>query len=343
MQGQWPSDIFIVDTEAHPLGVVERPDLAYFPHMQTLRTVKANLHQAPKKKVTGMNRPEDIAAAAIEDMDRAGIDLAWCSRHDFRESAGGHPLSTNGEMHTLCSQSPDRLLLAANLGQIVTSRGIKESLWELDYWVAEHGCRIVKYYCPDDSFIDDERLWPFYKRCQELNLIVCMHVGSSITIPQKSMHGHPYGLDAVCGSFPDLKVVAYHMGRMWYREAIGMLVKHENLYATISAWIDTLVNRATWQAHEIIGEALREGLEDKIMWGFEWRPGKEYVPQVQAVLDLEGMPEEIARGYGLPPLTMQFKRKLLGENAARLLGIDPKIKRARQPSLAAVGIAERSS
>ena len=33
-------------------------------------------------------------------------------------------------------------------------------------------------------------------------------------------------------------------------------------------------------------------------------------------------PEELQVGYGLPPLTQEVKRGILGENAARILGID---------------------
>jgi ribosomal protein L13E len=34
------------------------------------------------------------------------------------------------------------------------------------------------------------------------------------------------------------------------------------------------------------------------------------------------MPQDLIDGYGFPPLTEEVKRKILGLNAARLLGID---------------------
>jgi hypothetical protein len=34
------------------------------------------------------------------------------------------------------------------------------------------------------------------------------------------------------------------------------------------------------------------------------------------------MPKDLVEGYGYPPLTEEVKRKILGLNAARLLGID---------------------
>ena len=42
---------------------------------------------------------------------------------------------------------------------------------------------------------------------------------------------------------------------------------------------------------------------------------------------LKGMPEEFARGFGLPPITDEIKRSILGGAAAKLLGISPVKKR----------------
>jgi predicted TIM-barrel fold metal-dependent hydrolase len=125
------------------------------------------------------------------------------------------------------------------------------------------------------------------------------------------------------------------MGRLWYREAVFMMQKYDNLYGTISAWIDSLLRRAPYQAHQIIGEMLREGLEDRIMWGFEWRPGKDYRAELETVWGFQGMTDELARGFGAPPITEEFKRKLLGRNAARLLGIDWTRKLAARPEVQA--------
>ncbi|HLY64307.1 MAG TPA: amidohydrolase family protein [Chloroflexota bacterium] len=330
-ENAWPNDIFIVDTEAHPLGEY-REDIGYFPplarsqrHMIRSRVQEhGSAHRA--RHSPDMAWGDDVGDACVHDMDLGGVDIAWCSRHDLRDSAGGYPVSTNGQMFELCQKHPDRLFFTANLGQVV-KRGLKDSLWELDYWVKEQGCRIIKYYCPDDVPINDERLWPFWARCQELDVIVCMHIGPSFTIPQQSLNGHPLHLEEVCNAFPDMRIVAYHLGRMWYRECILMMQKYDNLYGTISAWIDSLLVRAPWQAHQIIGEALREGLEDKLMWGSEWGR-KTHAVGIPAVLDFSGMPDDMARGWGAPPITMEFKRKLLGLNAAKLLGIEL-VKRAK--------------
>lgn len=60
--------------------------------------------------------------------------------------------------------------------------------------------------------------------------------------------------------------------------------------------------------------------EDKILYGGEapiWDPQW----ALKAFWELE-LSEDLATEYGYPPLTKQAKRKILGENLARLHGID---------------------
>jgi hypothetical protein len=314
----------IIDTECHPLGEY-RQDLGYFPHLRRSKEAMDERRRLRGNQMPDLNWGEDVGDACVHDMDLGGVDLAWCSRHDLRDSAMGYPVSTNGQMFELCSKHPDRLLFTANLGQVVR-RGMNDSLWELDYWVKEGGCRIVKYYCPDDTYLNDERLWPFYQRCQDYEIIVCIHTGASATIPQASKFGHPLLLDDVCAAFPDLRIVAYHLGWPWYREMIQLMQKYQNLYSSISGKPESVMRKAPWTAHQFIGEAMAEGVGEKIMWGSEWF-SRQYAPAVKAMQDLKGMPEEFARGFGLPPITDEIKRSILGGAAAKLLGISPVKKR----------------
>jgi hypothetical protein len=45
------------------------------------------------------------------------------------------------------------------------------------------------------------------------------------------------------------------------------------------------------------------------------------------------MPQDLIDGYGFPPLTEEVKRKILGLNAARLLGIDVDELKSRRPMM----------
>lgn len=66
--------------------------------------------------------------------------------------------------------------------------------------------------------------------------------------------------------------------------------------------------------------------EDKVIYGGEapiWHPQW----ALEEFWNLE-LPEDLTTEYGYPPLTEQAKRKILGENLARLHGIDVDAKKA---------------
>ncbi len=78
---------------------------------------------------------------------------------------------------------------------------------------------------------------------------------------------------------------------------------------------------------ETLGKLLFWCGEDKIIYGGEtpiWHPRWAR----QAFWNFE-IPEDLQKGYGYPPLTRQAKKKILGENLARLLGIDIEEKRTK--------------
>jgi len=71
---------------------------------------------------------------------------------------------------------------------------------------------------------------------------------------------------------------------------------------------------------EILGKLLFWCGEDKIIYGGEtpiWHPRW----ALEALWNFE-IPEDLQKGYGYPALTTQAKKKILGENLARLLDID---------------------
>ena len=56
---------------------------------------------------------------------------------------------------------PDRFLYQPNLSPI-KQRGVRNAIWELEYWVKDKGARIFKFYPPEDTYINDPELWPFF-------------------------------------------------------------------------------------------------------------------------------------------------------------------------------------
>lgn len=82
---------------------------------------------------------------------------------------------------------------------------------------------------------NDRWFYPLYAACVQLDLVVYSYVG----MPGPLWPAHPNNpahLDDVCLAFPDLKVVAHHIGDPWVDLMTKLAAKHENLYICTSAW-----------------------------------------------------------------------------------------------------------
>jgi predicted TIM-barrel fold metal-dependent hydrolase len=110
-------------------------------------------------------------------MDRFGVDMDCLLPESMMDNTGfSTKWSTNGELAAACEKYPDRFILQANVGPLL-QRGMKNVLWEVDYLVKERNCKLFKFYPPEDTYINDERIWPFYERCQQLGVPVTIHTG----------------------------------------------------------------------------------------------------------------------------------------------------------------------
>jgi predicted TIM-barrel fold metal-dependent hydrolase len=116
----------------------------------------------------------------------------------------------------------------------------------------------------------------------------------------------------------------FHVGLPFIDETCWQLVRYPNLYASIAATIN-FIGRAPRQFAEWLGKLLFWAGPDKVIYGGEtpiWHPrwALEAFQRFQ-------MPDDLVQGYGYPQLTPEIKRKILGENLARLHGMDVEAKK----------------
>ncbi|MBO6826740.1 MAG: amidohydrolase [Sneathiella sp.] len=82
----------------------------------------------------------------------------------------------------------------------------------------------------------DRRYYPLYAECVELGIPFCTQVGHTGPLrPSETGRPIPY-LDEVALDFPELVIVAGHIGYPWTEEMIAVATKHENVYIDTSAY-----------------------------------------------------------------------------------------------------------
>jgi len=193
-------------------------------------------------------------------------------------------------------------------------------------------------------WLDDEKIGiPMIEKARALGIkIVCTHKG----IPLFGARGgfeRPRDVGPVAKRFSDVKFIVYHSGyQPGVREGphapdgrgIDELVRtmadhgigpNRNVYAELGSTWWTLMKKPDEAAHAL-GKLLKHVGEDNVVWGTDciWYGSPQ--PQIEAFRAFQISPE-LRKKHGYPELTRELKAKVLGLNAARAYGIDPRVAR----------------
>jgi len=211
-------DLPIIDAWAQP---AQREALAKMPEVVRLfkQSGSAQLLE------TGLT-----TAQIVEAMDRAGVQTLMLSAWH----RPGQWIFSNDLVAEMVAKFPDRFVgvAAVNLEKPV------EAVRELDRAVKQLGFKALRiipwlWKLPPN----DKLYFPLYVKCIELDIPFCTQVGhTGPLMPSETGRPVPY-LDEVALTFPELKIVAGHIGHPWTDEMIGVAWKHENVYIDTSAYL----------------------------------------------------------------------------------------------------------
>jgi predicted TIM-barrel fold metal-dependent hydrolase len=202
--------------------------------------------EAPREEV-----PIDMT---IEAMDHAGVTFgllsAWHSPEGF--------LISNDEVQSRVTAHPDRFggLAAVNLTKPMDAvRELRHCVIELGF----KGLRVVPWLW--DAAPTDRRFYPLYATCVELAVPFFTQVGHTGPLrPSETGRPIPY-IDQVALDFPELVIIAGHIGYPWTEEMIAVARKHKNVY------IDTSAYTAKRYPPELIRYMQSKGGRRKVLFG----------------------------------------------------------------------------
>lgn len=220
------------------------------------------------------------------------------------------------------------------------------SLDTFEYQVKTLGGRALKCYTYsyDGWFLDDEAIaYPMLQKAQDLGLgLVNVHKGLPATFaPGSQQSVRTIDFPKVVADFPKLKFCAYHSG--WFepgahpegkegnsefREIVEAMPKphRKRVYAEIgSTFAIKLLEGPDALAH-YMGQLLKTFGSRNILWGTDsiWWGSPQFL--IDAFKNLQ-IPAPMREQFGYPQLTATAKRRILGENAARLYGVKRRLER----------------
>jgi len=165
----------------------------------------------------------------ISAMDAAGVDVAILT--GWWGPAG--PIIDNDEVAASVRAHPERFagLASVNLAHPVEAvRELRRAVEELGLI----GLRMLPWLW--DLPPNDRHYYPLYAACVELGVPFCLQVGHTGPL-RRSEPGRPIPyLDDVALDFPELVIVAGHIGYPWTEEMVALARKYENVYIDTSAY-----------------------------------------------------------------------------------------------------------
>lgn len=172
---------------------------------------------------------------------------------------------------------------------------------------------------PHSQFFDpyeNENAERVFKHCQETCSVILSHSGCGpgpFEVPELSQNSHPERWEPLLKKYPDVPLVLAHFGAystnipgIWLYQAMQMGKKYKNVYADLAA-VDWILTRdpAVNEIRNTIGF-------DRVLFGTD------YPLPLTSGTSLAYIVNSIKANTHL---TQEEKQKVLGGNAARLLGI----------------------
>ena len=231
-------------------------------------------------------------AATLASMDAGSVAVGLISAWVGPMGA----LVSNDEVAGWVAQAPGRLV---GIGSVDISRPM-EAVRELRRCVKQLGFRGVRvlpwlWEMPPTH----PRFYPLFAECCELGVPFCTQVGHTGPL-RSSETGRPIPyLDDVALDFPDLVIVAGHIGYPWTEEMVALTRKYPNVH------VDTSAYTARRYPPELVRYLQRDGRK-KVLFGTNWP----MISPEKALEDLDDL-----------ELEPEACRRFLSENARAVFGV----------------------
>jgi len=152
---------------------------------------------------------------------------------------------------------------------------------------------------PVPMYADDRRLYPIYAHCEDRAIPIILMVGG--TAGPDLSYSDPIRTDRMLADFPNLKVVLAHGGWPWVTQILHIAFRRSNVYLSPDMYFSRM---AGWEEYVKAADGF---LADRMLYAssFPFCPIKGYKEWFESL-----------------PIRQENRRKIMGENARVLLGLE---------------------
>ena len=247
-------------------------------------------------------------------MDEAGIDKAVLFAVDFGVALGeaGRSIEDiNRSFAELQKKHPDRFITL-----VTVDPRRHEAVDLIKKAFEEWGMKGLKFHPASGFYPNDKGTYRVLEAVAYADLPVMFHTGA-IVAPLYSKYCDPLWLDEICVDFPELNIIAAHMGH-GFRDQLF----HQGACKT-NLWTDISDNqRRALHEYRLFCEALRSALDnftpERVMFGTDGPYLRTVLPDKDYVGLVRSLPQNAPEGLSF---TEEEIEAVLGGNAARLFGL----------------------
>jgi uncharacterized protein len=216
---------------AHPRG-----DTVDWKGDRRLARVMATFHHADE---SGEPRSRVSTTELLAQMDASGVERGILPAKVYYRSSPEGVQALHEQLAAMCQESSGRLRAVGTI--------VPPELGPATYWDVMATVRMV-HEAHDLGFVgihltpspwgmapNHKWLFPALAACAERNLAVYVHVGMPGPLWPMDLQ-NPAHLDEVALAFPDLRIIAHHIGDPWTDVSVRLAARHRHVYICTSAW-----------------------------------------------------------------------------------------------------------
>src|SRR5215467_10011873 len=251
-------------------------------------------------------------------------DIAFLNSFGMRAAFDGVDLFPPREAAFIRSMAPSRIRVLGAVDPPDGASAVESLIYQCETIKIDG----LKLYPPGPDargwVLDDEKnTYPLFEVLRRHGIKnVCVHKGlPGIFIEE---YCHTADLARAAAAFPDLNFIAFHSSFPWEAELAGhaKATKVKNIYAELGSLARMM--RSDPARYAVLIGTLLEGLgADHVLWGTDTPVIGPPHWQIQAFQALT-IPDQLIEKNRWPQLTEDAKKKIFGENVARLFDIDIK-------------------
>jgi hypothetical protein len=248
----------------------------------------------------------------VEEMDRSGVDISVLFFFDAIEEGKNDEqvLKLNKQLASIEERHPGRIISFASVDP---RRPEAPDLFRT--CIEDYRLRGLKWHPDSGYYPNSPEAYRVLEVAEMLDVPLLTHTGP---LPGKrSKHSHPIHLDDVALDFPKLKIIAAHMGDMWWRDWVAIAKYKKNLYGDLAMW-----QFMAWRELSRFRRVLREIIDDvgveQILFATDAPALEPLVSNRRWVEILKALPDDSSDGI---KFTEKEVEAILGGNAAKLLNL----------------------